>query len=177
MQAALDDARLSDAVPVLDGFEHALVVPSDSGVLDCAPGLARALDRLARFPGPILLVAHIEDVRGVRLAPQLTRRLRFSMPIGAPDAKLRAAVWRRALPSSVPLDADVDLNVLGRRHELLPASIGRAVLDGAARAARAAGGTHGDPTRGSATRGGGARGRLGAAAATTRIALDWRRPV
>ena len=36
LQAALDDARLSDAVPVLDGFEHALVVPSDSGVLDCA---------------------------------------------------------------------------------------------------------------------------------------------
>jgi SpoVK/Ycf46/Vps4 family AAA+-type ATPase len=145
LQAALDDARLSDAVPVLDGFEHALVVPSDSGVLDCAPGLARALDRLARFPGPVLLVAHIEDVRGVRLAPQLTRRLRFSMPIGAPDAKLRAAVWRRALPSSVPLDADVDLNVLGRRHELLPASIGRAVLDGAARAAARGGNvTHGD---------------------------------
>ena len=136
MQAALDDARLSDAVPVLDGFEHALVVPSDSGVLDCAPGLARALDRLARFPGPVLLVAHIEDVRGVRLAPQLTRRLRFSMPIGAPDAKLRAAVWRRALPSSVPLDADVDLNVLGRRHELLPASIGRAVSAPRGRGAR-----------------------------------------
>ena len=81
----------------------------------------------------------------MRLAPQLTRRLRFSMPIGAPDAKLRAAVWRRALPSSVPLDADVDLNALGRRHELLPASIGRAVLDGAARAAARGGNvTHGD---------------------------------
>lgn len=139
LQAALDDARLSDAIPVLDGFENAFV-PSD-GVLDCAPGLARALDKLARFPGPVLLVAHVEDVRGVRLAPQLCRRLRFSMPIGAPDAKLRAAIWRRALPPSVPLSDDVDLSTLGRRHELLPASIGRAVLDGAARAAARGGGT------------------------------------
>ena len=35
LQAALDDARLSDAVPVLDGFEHAHAVRL--GVLDCAP--------------------------------------------------------------------------------------------------------------------------------------------
>ena len=39
------------------------------------------------------------------------------------------------MPARCPLAADVDTSTLGRRHELLPASIRRAVLDAAARAA------------------------------------------
>ena len=80
------------------------------------------------------------------------------MPIGAPDAKLRAAVWRRALPSAA--DADVD-HVLGSRRAAA-ASIGRAERDGAGRH-----GARRHVRMEISTRGGARGGRTGSAATTT----------
>ena len=84
LRAVVDDARLSDAALVIDGFEHAFAANARAqegeGLVDLTPGLARALDVVATFPGVVLLVAHVEDPRALRLAPQFARRLRFALP-------------------------------------------------------------------------------------------------
>ena len=139
LKAVLDDARLSDSILLLDGFEHAFAANAASagdGLVELAAPLSKALDALGAYPGVVLLVAHVEDLSTLRFAPSFARRLALALPFSTPDAKLRAKLWRAVLPPACPLAGDVDFSRLGAKHELLPASIRRAALLAAAAAAK-----------------------------------------
>ena len=139
LKAVLDDARLSDSILLLDGFEHAFAANAASagdGLVELAAPLSKALDALGAYPGVVLLVAHVEDLSTLRFAPSFARRLALALPFATPDAKLRAKLWRAVLPPACPLAGDVDFARLGAKHELLPASIRRAALLAAAAAAK-----------------------------------------
>ncbi|KAJ1455377.1 P-loop containing nucleoside triphosphate hydrolase protein [Pelagophyceae sp. CCMP2097] len=133
LSAVLDDARLTDSVLLIDGFEYALAQPEQSsgGLIDLAPQLARALGQLARYPGVVILVAHCEEPAAIRLAPDFLRHLSFALPVAKPDSKLRAKIWRAVVPETAPLAPDVDWGKLAK-HELLPSSIRRAAFTAAA---------------------------------------------
>jgi len=51
------------------------------------------------------------------------RRLQAIIPFPIPRTEERYEIWRRTLPSQMPLAADVDLHHIAARHELTGAGI------------------------------------------------------
>lgn len=133
LDAIIDDARLTDSVLLVDGFEHALA--QADGLAALSPALARTLDRLAKFPGLVMLVAHLEDPNTLTFAPDFLRRLTSAVVLAKPDPATRANIWRAIIPTAAPLAEDVRFEKLGSEFDLLPTSIRRAAVNAAAAAA------------------------------------------
>lgn len=133
LDAIVDDARLTDSVLLVDGFEHALA--QADGLAALSPALARTLDRLAKFPGLVLLVAHLEDPNTLTFAPDFLRRLTSAVALAKPEPVTRANIWRAIIPAAAPLAEDVRFEKLGSDFDLLPTSIRRAAVNAAAVAA------------------------------------------
>lgn len=136
LNAVIDDARLTDSVLLIDGFEQALSNYNAESIADLTPSLARALDRLSRFPGVVLLVADVENPSMLRFASDFLRRISLALPINKPTADIRAKIWRAVVPRTAPLAEDVDFDRLGQDYDLLPTSIRRAAVSAAAQAER-----------------------------------------
>ena len=64
------------------------------------------------------------------LDPALERRIAMKIDFPRPDRKMRKAIWQRLLPSSMPLEADVDLERLAA-PALTGGQIKNAVLNAA----------------------------------------------
>lgn len=143
LRAVFDDARLMDAVLVLEGFE-AFGSHLDAGAaLDGMDSprfrveLLRLLDMMDAFPSVTILLADVAKAASAStlLSAEFTRRLKFIVEMRAPNARLREQLWRACFPAKAPLAAGVDFKRLAERYELSHASISDAVFRGAASAA------------------------------------------
>jgi hypothetical protein len=90
-----------------------------------------ALIDLERFSGICFLTTNHTDL----LDPAVLRRIRNKVFFGAPDAQVRARIWRCHIPSQTPLTADVDFDRLGQEYELTGGQIANAALAAASAAA------------------------------------------
>ncbi|GLE02341.1 hypothetical protein PINS_up018267 [Pythium insidiosum] len=147
LRAVVDDARLMDAVLVLDGFESFgahLVDVGGGGVaaLEAMESprlrleLLRLLDWLDAFPGIAILIASVPATALSSLATsELARKLKFVVEMRPPNAKLRERLWRACFPPTAPLADGVDLKRLAERFELSHTAISDAVFRAAASAA------------------------------------------
>lgn len=81
-------------------------------------------DPLAPFDGVLVFTsAHPE-----RLDPRVSARVDIELALPSPSAPERLLLWRRALPSGLPLGDDVDLAKLAERYVLGPGAIHAAVF-------------------------------------------------
>ena len=89
------------------------------------------LQEVERFEGVVILTTNLDAA----IDDAFERRLNHKIDFPFPDARDRARIWKRLLPSSAPLGRDIDYEVLGRDFELSGGNIKNAVLRAAYRAA------------------------------------------
>jgi SpoVK/Ycf46/Vps4 family AAA+-type ATPase len=94
---------------------------------------AALLTQMETHSGIVLLTTNLE----VAIDPAFERRLQMRITLPAPDARARAAIWRKLLPAEAPLAPDVDPTDLGRRFDLSGGLIRNAVQAAALLAASA----------------------------------------
>lgn len=139
MRAVFDDARLMDAVLVLEGFEtfgsHLETAAGGSSPhlrIECS----RLMDLMESFPGIVLLIAdQSSSMSSMTLHPVFAERLTFIIQFKVLNSNLRAELWKSLFPSKAPIAKDVDFKLLGERFELSNSSITNAVFRAAATAA------------------------------------------
>jgi SpoVK/Ycf46/Vps4 family AAA+-type ATPase len=91
------------------------------------------LDQLERHDGVTILTSNLAS----ELDEAFERRLQLRLELPRPDARARAALYRRMLTGEAPLTGDVDLGALARAYDLSGAQIRNAVLTAALEAASA----------------------------------------
>ena len=91
------------------------------------------LTEIERHDGVVLLATNLPGT----LDGALERRLTYQLDFPFPSAGLRARIWRRLLPATVPTDGTLDFDALGRDHSLSGGLIKNAVFKAAFRAVRA----------------------------------------
>jgi len=126
------EAESSGAVLLLDEADGLLRTrgePNGTRHDDAVTGLLLTL--LERHAGLVLLATNLQGV----LDLALTRRLAYRLYLPLPDARARAAIWRRLVPESAPRDGRVDFDRLGERFRLSGGHIRNAVMKAAFRAA------------------------------------------
>lgn len=131
----LQDARISDSVVGIDGFEHILEENSshgDSG-MKLPLLLSRLLDVFSSFPGLIILVCHIENAQNLILHKEFAARIYSFVRFTVPSHDLRASLWRELTPPNAPLHSNIDYIELGRKFELGPRGISNAISRACAR--------------------------------------------
>jgi SpoVK/Ycf46/Vps4 family AAA+-type ATPase len=72
------------------------------------------LQRMEDYDGIVILASNLRQ----NLDEAFVRRLHLAADFPFPDAAARLEIWRRMLPSALPLDQDVDLAALARRFRL-----------------------------------------------------------
>ncbi|ETW00765.1 hypothetical protein H310_07306 [Aphanomyces invadans] len=137
LQSTFDDARLMDAVLVLEGFE--MFGMDAHGQVDAdSPRFRveaqRLMDMVDTFPGIAILVATTTQ-SVTNLDHEFSRRLKFLIEMRPPTPSLRTLLWRSFFPPTAPLAADVDFDKLGMRFELSNDAMSNAVFRAAAVAA------------------------------------------
>ena len=86
------------------------------------------LQRIERFDGVVILTTNFE----AGIDDAFARRIRFRVSFPAPDQESRARLWRILTPSDVPLDSDVDFDIMAEDYELSGGHIKEVVLRAAA---------------------------------------------
>jgi AAA+ superfamily predicted ATPase len=142
----LQDARISDAVVGIDGFEHILEDNTatshggDSG-MKLPLLLSRLLDIFTSFPGLIILICHIDNVQNLILHKEFASRIFSFIRFSVPSYEIRALLWRELIPPNAPMPAaatadeksSIDYVELGRKFELGPRGIYNALSRACAR--------------------------------------------
>jgi hypothetical protein len=130
----LQDARISDAVVGIDGFEHILEDPHGNGGGDSAGMklpllLSRLLDIFSSFPGLIILLCHLDNVQNLILHKEFAAKIFSFLRFSVPSYEIRTALWRELTPPNAPLreDGNIDYIELGRKFELGPRGIANAI--------------------------------------------------
>lgn len=126
LPALFREARLRNAVLFFDECE---VLFSDRRYGNTL--MTTLLTEMERFEGVAILATNLPGV----LDEALDRRILVKIRFPEPDREARAALWRRHLPSTVPLAADVDIEALAERFEVTGGYIKNAVLEAVAQAA------------------------------------------
>ncbi|MBN2465279.1 ATP-binding protein [candidate division WOR-3 bacterium] len=139
-RAEHDDALLVfDEADVILGRRGAIHRASDRYANAIVNTVLTALDR---FRGAVVFTSnHVES-----LDPAAANRISLKVEFPAPDAELRARIWRAKLPPETPRSQQVDFAALGRDYLLTGRQIASAVLIAVA-AAAARIGTQGDDAR------------------------------
>ncbi|CAK4675475.1 hypothetical protein LEN26_006393 [Aphanomyces euteiches] len=137
IESTFQDARLMDAVLVLEGFEmfgmdvHGQVDPDSPRFRVEAQ---RLMDMVDNFPGISILIATTSQSVS-NLDSEFSRRLKFVVEMRPPTPALRTKLWKSFFPPSAPLAKDVDFEKLGVRFDLSNDAISNAVFRAAASAA------------------------------------------
>lgn len=84
------------------------------------------LQELERFPGVCILATN----RKGTLDKALERRITLKIEFERPDRALRERIWRKTIPSGMPVGGDVDLRVLAEK-DLTGGEIKNVVLNAA----------------------------------------------
>jgi AAA+ superfamily predicted ATPase len=93
--------------------------------------VAYLLQRLESFPGIVILATNLAR----NIDPAFARRLHFVIDFPLPDAGLREALWRAALPPSAPRAENLDMAFIARQFAFAGGDIRVAALDAAFAAA------------------------------------------
>ncbi|CCI46755.1 unnamed protein product [Albugo candida] len=143
LRAVFDDARLMDAVLVLEGFEsfgshvdagHNLDMKMDVPAIRMEA--MRLIDMMDSFPGISILIADVESTACSSVPrSEFARRLKFLVQMRTPNAKLREKLWRCCFPPQAPIASNVDFVTLAERYQLTNREISNAVFRAAASAA------------------------------------------
>eukprot|EP01035_Chromulina_nebulosa_P017063 gene17063-22575_t len=140
IKAFLQDARLADAVFVIDGFEH---VVDDSMSGSSAENtsyklhllLRRLLDILIGFPGLVILICHVENPQNISLQRDFATKLFSFIRFTVPPSDIRINLWQKLLTHNVSLAKGISYIELGKKYELFPSSIASAISRAVAEAA------------------------------------------
>ena len=89
------------------------------------------LQRMETYDGVTLLATNIEH--GIDEA--FKRRVRFTVQFELPEEAERCRLWRSMFPTAVPLEADIDWDLLAKRFEMAGGYIKKAALRAALMAA------------------------------------------
>ena len=137
--ALFREARLMDAVIVLEGFS----IETEGGSGDRSSSDPRTLEMLlyemARFPGCVILT--LVSTKGLDLvlhhfAPALLKQLKFLVDFPLAREDERELLWRRLIPPKAPLSRGIDFSELSRASPSFTCSmISNAVYKAAAKAA------------------------------------------
>ena len=111
------EARLMDAVLVLDGYELDIGAGAGvgSGGQEQSTIMNLVIREMARFPGVVIMMLTTSaslDVFVSRLDKALVRGLKFIVEFQLPNLKARKKLWRSSLPPDCPTSGDVDWDSL-----------------------------------------------------------------
>eukprot|EP00584_Thalassiosira_punctigera_P013422 CAMPEP_0172570708 /NCGR_PEP_ID=MMETSP1067-20121228/128532_1 /TAXON_ID=265564 ORGANISM="Thalassiosira punctigera, Strain Tpunct2005C2" /NCGR_SAMPLE_ID=MMETSP1067 /ASSEMBLY_ACC=CAM_ASM_000444 /LENGTH=716 /DNA_ID=CAMNT_0013362857 /DNA_START=9 /DNA_END=2156 /DNA_ORIENTATION=- len=132
------EARLMDAVLVLDGFSLESEsggggTPTDSRLLNIV------MREMTRFPGVVIFMVDTTgslDVFVSRIDKSLIKSLKFLVEFQLPTASKRELLWKKMIPSTLPVKDDIDHRKLAKAsNEFSVAHIGNAIYRAAALAA------------------------------------------
>lgn len=121
VESLLHDARISDAVVGIDGFEHILddsTSNNDGSGMKLTILLSRLLDIFILFPGLIILICHVDNPQNIILHKEFSSRIFSFIRFTVPNHEIRSLLWRELIPPNAPLSDDIDYNELGRKFEL-----------------------------------------------------------
>lgn len=137
IQLLIQDARLADAIVVIDGFEHIFADGVDGGgaTNKLQLILSRLLSVLHAFPGCVVLICHMDAPQNITLQRDFAAQLFCFLRFVTPPHDIRAKLWARLLPPRAPLAKDINFAELGRRFELNAGSIRAAIARASAEAA------------------------------------------
>ncbi len=93
--------------------------------------VAYLLQRMEAYPGAVILATNFRR----NIDDAFVRRLDFVIDFPFPEANDRRRIWRRVLPQSAPVAADVDFDFLAERFKLSGGAIRNCSLAAAFRAA------------------------------------------
>jgi len=82
------------------------------------------LQKMEEFRGVTILATNLRQ----NMDDAFVRRLAFHVHFPLPGERDRVRIWRGVLPRALPVDADVDLEVLGRRFQVSGGNIRNAAL-------------------------------------------------
>jgi AAA+ superfamily predicted ATPase len=133
------EARLMDAVLVLDGYSLNTTDQGGGGGGDEAAILNLVVREMTRFPGVVCMMVDTTgslDVFISRLDKGLLAGLKFVVEFSKPNHKNRAALWSKALPEALPVSGAIDFDGLARESgDFSLVQIGNSVYRAAAVAA------------------------------------------
>lgn len=89
------------------------------------------LQEVERFEGVVILTTNLDAA----IDDAFERRLNHKIDFPFPDARYRAAIWKRLIPANAPLLGKIDFETLGKDFELSGGNIKNAVLRAAYKAA------------------------------------------
>ncbi len=89
------------------------------------------LQEIENFEGIVVLTTNIEK----NMDDAFKRRIQFKVHFPFPEPEMRAQIWKTLVPSSCPLEQDIDWPEVGKRYELSGGHIKNAVLRAAYQAA------------------------------------------
>jgi len=82
------------------------------------------LQRMEEYEGIAILATNLRK----NMDDAFVRRLHFTLEMPVPDAAHRYQIWRGVWPKDLPLDSDVDLQLLAERYELTGGNIRNVAL-------------------------------------------------
>ena len=124
----LHDARIGDAVVAIDAFEQLLDQGEDGGRgWKLSMLLSRLLEIFSSFPGLIVLLCHIDNPQNLILHKEFASKIFSFVRFTMPSHDVRSAIWKELTPPNAPLSKCVNYGELGRRFELYPSSIAKAM--------------------------------------------------
>ncbi|MEC9442634.1 MAG: ATP-binding protein [Myxococcota bacterium] len=128
------DAKAASAVLFLDEADSLLMERGGAqGTRHDDSMVNTLLTLIERFDGIVLLATNMPE----RLDGALGRRLTYRIGFPFPAPELRAKIWRRLLPETVPIEGELDLEELAKNFPLAGGYIKNAVFKAAFRAASA----------------------------------------
>jgi AAA+ superfamily predicted ATPase len=130
LAVVFNDAKLMDAVLVLDGIDTLLAKEGGSGL----GAMRQVLNLVDAFPGLVVMTADLPPER-TEVSPAVRSRLHSIVKFELPRPDTRALLWRSLLPETVPLLDAIDFTELGRTWELNASGIRNAIFKAAVKAA------------------------------------------
>ncbi|CAB9508486.1 Transitional endoplasmic reticulum ATPase [Seminavis robusta] len=138
VRAVFHEARLMDAVLVLDGFSLDTDGGGGGGGAD-SHVLNLVMREMTRFPGVVIMMVTASgslDVFVSRLDKSLVKSLKFLVEFQLPSTSNREILWKKLMPPALPLSEDLNYRKLAEASSDFSVShIGNAVYRAAATAA------------------------------------------
>lgn len=88
------------------------------------------LQQIEEYEGLLILITNMWGL----LDSALERRIAIKLKFDKPDKEMRKRIWRKLIPKNLPLNPDVDIDLLAERFELTGGEIKNVILNAARRA-------------------------------------------
>ena len=133
------EARLMDAVLVLDGFSLQTEQEGGGGTATDSRILNIVIREMTRFPGVVIMMIDTPgslDTFVSRIDKSLIKGLKFLVEFQLPGFSNRETLWKKLMPSTLPIKDSINYRKLAESsHDFSPVQIGNAIYKAAATAA------------------------------------------